>query len=111
MSMDQPGLLTSIGVGAISVIGAVSKSTQWVDAKTGKISKTLMMSGIATCLIMATIVRAVGSHYGIDDWYQVMFSGVFCYVGPDPIIRMIAGMALKRIGADGDGNNADRKGT
>lgn len=99
---DNSDLITSLGVGAISVVGAVSKSTQWRDAKTGDISWPLMFSGIATCLIMASIVRAAGVHWGIEPWAQVMASGVFCYIGPDPIIRAVAGMALKRFGVQTD---------
>lgn len=103
----QPDLLTSFGVGAISVVGAVSKSTQWRDVKTGKFVPALMFSGVATCLIMASIVRAGGVHYGVEPWAQVMFSGVFCYVGPDPIIRAVAGMALKRFGIEEKTNAPD----
>lgn len=106
-SNNNSDLLTSFGVGAISVVGAVSKSTQWRDAKTGTFVWTLMFSGIATCLIMASIVRAVGQHFGVEPWAQVMFSGVFCYVGPDPIIRTVAGMALKKFGVEEKGNAVD----
>lgn len=106
-SNNNADLLTSFGVGAISVVGAVSKSTQWRDAQTGKFVWTLMFSGIATCLIMASIVRAAGQHYGVEPWVQVMFSGVFCYVGPDPIIRTVAGMALKRFGVEGKDDAAN----
>lgn len=99
---DNSGLLTSFGVGLISVVGAISKSTQWRDAATGKMSWPLMFSGVATCLIMASIVRAAGVHFGVEPWAQVMLSGVFCYVGPDPIIRAVAGMALKKFGVQTD---------
>lgn len=105
---DGSDLLTSFGVGAISVVGAVSKSTQWRDAATGKFAWALMFSGIATCLVMATIVRAAGVHYGVEPWAQVMFSGVFCYVGPDPIIRAVAGMALKKFGVQTDDTASNR---
>lgn len=104
---NEPDLMTSFGVGAISVIGAVSKSTQWRDAQTGKFVWTLMFSGIATCLVMASIVRAAGVHWGVEPWAQVMFSGVFCYVGPDPIIRSVATVALKRFGLEEKANAAD----
>lgn len=93
---DPSGLLTSVGVGSISVIGAVSKTTQWRDASTGRIIWSLLAGGVATCLIMASVVRAVGLHYGVEPWYQVMASGVLCWVGPDPILRAVSGMILKR---------------
>lgn len=109
VASDGSGLFTSLGVGAISVVGAVSKSTQWLDPKTGRISIALMASGIATCLVAATIVRAAGVHYGVEPWAQVMFSGVFCYVGPDPIIRGVAKVALKRFGVEEDDNAANGK--
>lgn len=100
-------LITSVGVGTISVVGAISKSTQWRDTKTGKMSLTLVFSGIATCLIMASIVRAAGVQWGIEPWAQVMASGVLCYVGPDPVIRAVAGLALKRIGVQPNDNAND----
>lgn len=107
---DNSGFMTSFGVGAISVVGALTKGTQWRDAKTGKMVWSLLTSGVATCLIMASIIRAAGVHFNIEPWAQVMFSGVFCYVGPDPIIRAVAGMALKKIGVEAnvDGNNATK---
>lgn len=101
---DDSSLLTSFGVGTISVIGAVAKSTQWRDGKTGKFAYPLMLSGVATCLIMASIVRAAGVHWGVEPWAQVMFSGVFCYVGPDPVIRAVAGGFLKKFGVATDDN-------
>ena len=103
---DQSAMATTVGVGAISVIGAIAKSTQWRDAKTGKVVWPLLISGIATCLVMASVVRAGGVHYGVEPWVQVMLSGVLCYVGPDPILRAIAGIALKRFGVEGN-DNAD----
>lgn len=104
----NPDIFTSLGVGTISIVGAISKATQWRDAKTGNISWPLMISGIATCLIMASIVRAAGVHWGVEPWAQVMFSGVFCYVGPDPIIRAVAGIALKRFGVQTDVPDPDK---
>lgn len=98
ISADGNGLATSLGVGAVAVVGALTKATQWRDAKTGKLSMTLLISGVATCLIMATIVRAGGVHFGVEPWAQVMASGVLCYVGPDPVIRGVAGLILKRFG-------------
>jgi hypothetical protein len=103
-SPDNSSLITTLGVGAISVVGAISKSAQWRDAKTGKFAWPVMFSGVAVCLIMASIVRAAGVHFGIEPWAQVMFSGVFCYVGPDPIIRAVAGIALKKLGVSENGN-------
>lgn len=109
MTVQNPDLVTSIGVGTISIVGAISKSTQWRDPKTGAISYPLMFSGIATCLIMASVVRAAGAHWGVEPWAQVMFSGVFCYVGPDPIIRAVAGIALKRFGVEVESNGNDAR--
>ena len=105
---DGSDIFTTLGVGAISVVGAITKSTQWRDVKTGKFAWALMFSGVATCLIMASIVRAAGVRYGVEPWAQVMFSGVFCYVGPDPIIRAVAGVALKKIGVQPNDNSSDR---
>lgn len=107
---NSSDLFTSLGIGAISVIGALAKGEQWRDAKTGKASIGLLISGISAALIMATIVRAAGVHYGVEPWAQVAGSGVLCYVGPDPIIRAIAGMALKRFGVQENGSqsNADK---
>jgi hypothetical protein len=110
MASDNSGLLTSFGVGAISVVGAVSKSTQWYDPKTGRTSWPMLISGIAMCLIMAAVVRAVGVHYSVEPWAQVGVSGLFCYVGPDPILRGLASMALKRFGVEGNDNANHGKG-
>lgn len=104
---DSAGLFTSLGVGAIAIVGGVAKSTQWRDPKSGATSLTLLVSGIATALIMATVVRAAGVHYGVEPWVQVAGSGVLCYVGPDPILRAIAGMALKRFGVNENGSQPD----
>lgn len=95
---DNSDLYTSAGIGVLAVLGALSKSTQWKDPATGKVSPTLVVSGVAVCLIMATIVRAAGVHYGVEPWLQVAGSGVACYVGPDAIIRGIATLALNRFG-------------
>lgn len=103
-------LATSLGVGALAVVGGVAKGAQWRDPKTGAMSIAMMISGIATALVMATVVRAAGVHYGVEPWVQVAGSGVLCYVGPDPILRAIAGMALKRFGVNDNGgqNDADK---
>lgn len=100
-------LFTSVGIGAIAVLGAIAKGDQWRDAKTGTANFGLLVSGISTALIMAAIVRAAGVHYGVEPWVQVAGSGVLCYVGPDPIIRAIAGMALKRFGVQENGSQAN----
>ena len=102
-------LWTAGGVAGISIVGAVTKCAQWIDAKTGKFSWILMASGIATCLIMASIVIALGEQYHVETWAQVMFGGVLCYVGPDPIIRGMASVALKRFGVGSDDDDAGRK--
>ena len=107
--MNIPGggvdLITSAGVGAVAVVGGVAKGAQWRDSETGKFNMGLMASGIATSLVMATVVRAAGVHYGVEPWVQVAGSGVLCYVGADPILHAIANMALKRYGVDnGDGS-------
>lgn len=108
---NASGLLTTVGVGAIAVVGALSKTSQWRDAKTGNFSYPLMVSGVAACLVMASIVRAAGVHFGVEPWAQVMASGVLCYVGPDPIIRGVAGMILKRFGVQNDGIGPQAPGT
>lgn len=100
-------LATSLGVGALAVVGGVAKGAQWRDPKTGSMSIAMMISGIATALVMATVVRAAGVHYGVEPWVQVAGSGVLCYVGPDPILRAIAGMALKRFGVSDNGGQDD----
>ncbi len=109
--MNIPGgsidLLTSAGVGTVAVVGGFAKGAQWVDAS-GKTSISLMISGIALSLVMATVVRAAGVHYGIEPWVQVAGSGVLCYVGPDPILRAIAAMALKKFGVN-DAGQVDAK--
>lgn len=106
---NDPNFLTSIGVGALAVIGGIAKSSQWRDAVTGKFSLPAMVSGIALSLVMAAVIRAAGIHYGIESWVQCAGSGVACYVGPDPILRALAGMALKRFGVNEDGNGANAK--
>lgn len=101
---NNPDLLTSIGVGSLAIVASIAKGDQWRNPKTGEPSSALFISGVATALVMAAIVRAAGVHYGIEPWVQVAGSGVLCYVGPDPIIRTIAGMALKRFGVQENGN-------
>ena len=102
-------LLTSAGVGTIAVVGGIAKGVQWRDPATGATSWPLFASGIALSLVMATVVRAAGVHYGIEPWVQVAGSGVLCYVGPDPILRAIAAIALKKFGVnDGSQDNAKK---
>ena len=96
-------IYTSGGIAVLAVLGGLSKSTEWHDSMTGKFSPALMIGGLATALIMATVVRAGGVHYGVEPWIQVAGAGVLCYVGPDPILRAIANLALKRFGLPADG--------
>ncbi len=99
--MDVPvvgvDLITTFGVGAVAVVGGVAKGSQWRDSVTGKTSISLLVSGVALSLVMATVVRAAGVHYGVEPWVQVAGSGVLCYVGPDPILRAIAAMPLNAL--------------
>jgi hypothetical protein len=97
---DTSGMLTTGGVAAISVVGAISKTTQWRDGATGKVIWSLLIGGIATCLILASVIRAIGLKMGIDPWYQIMATGVLCWLGPDPILRAVAGTILKRFGIE-----------
>lgn len=101
-------LLISGGVGVLSVFGYLAKGSQWQDPKTGRISTTLMISGISLCLIMATVVRAGGVHFGVEPWVQCAVSGVFCYLGPDPILRALGKLALNKIGVPNDAGNDDK---
>lgn len=103
------GIWTTVSVAGISIVGAVTKCAQWVDAKDGKFSWGLMFSGVAACLILAAAVRALGEQYHAEPWAQVMFSGVLCYIGPDPIIRALASIALKRFGIGSDVDAVDGK--
>lgn len=100
---------TSYGIVALAVLGGIAKGGQWRDSSTGKMSFTLMFSGIALSLVMAAVVRAAGVHYGVEPWIQVAGSGVLCYVGPDPILKALAGFALKRFGVGTDGGKSDGK--
>ncbi len=101
------GLVTSLGVGGVAVLGGIAKGAQWRDAKTGKFSYPAMISGLALSLVMATVIRAAGEHYGWEPWVQCALSGLACYVGPDPILRALAGIALKRFGVKDDENKPD----
>lgn len=100
-------LMTTAGVGALAIVASVSKAQQWRDPASGRVSFPLMISGMATALVLAAVVRAAGAHYGVEPWVQCAGSGVLCYVGPDPIIRAIAGMALKRFGVQENGNQGN----
>lgn len=105
---NHSDLLTSVGVAILSVLGGIAKGAQWRDAS-GAINLGMLLSGIALSLVMATVIRAVGVHFGIEPWAQVAGAGVSCYVGPDPILRAIAGMALKRFGVSENGTNGNGK--
>jgi hypothetical protein len=99
--------MTTVGVGTLAIIGGVAKGSQWRDPKTGEMNFALLMSGIAASLVLAAAVRAIGVHFGIEPWAQVAAAGVLCYVGPDPIIRVLANMILSKAGfakLDGPGN-------
>jgi hypothetical protein len=104
MTGPNPDLWTTGGIAGLSVLGAIAKGAQWRD-QTGKVSFGLLTSGIALSLVMATVIRAVGVHFGIEPWAQVAGAGVSCYVGPDPILKAIAGIALKRFGVSEDAKN------
>ena len=110
--MNIPGgsidLLTSAGVGTIAVVGGIAKGAQWRDPQSGATSWPLLASGIALSLVMATVVRAAGVHFGWEPWIQVAISGVSCYLGPDPILRALGSIAFKRFGVT-DGSKDDVK--
>ncbi len=100
--LNDPMLITTAGVGTIAILGGIAKGAQWQDPKTGKVSVPALVSGLALSLVMATGIRAAGVHYGVEPWVQVFGAGLFCYVGPDPILRAVAGMALKKFGISTD---------
>lgn len=102
-------LVTSMGVAGLALLGGIAKGQQWRDSKTGGFSLGLMLSGIATALIMATVVRAAGTHYGVEPWIQVAGSGVLCYVGPDPILRGLAGLAMKYFDLNTEDDHAGKE--
>lgn len=104
---NSADFITSGGVAGLAILGGLAKGMQWRDPKTGQVNNAFLISGIATCLVMAAIIRAAGVHYGVEPWAQVAGSGVACYVGPDAIIRAIAGIALKRFGVSEDGNESN----
>lgn len=111
--MNIPGgavdLVTSAGVGTLAVVGGVAKGAQWRDKITGRFSFGLMASGIATSLVMATVVRAAGAHYGWEPWVQVAISGVGCYIGADPILHGLANLFFKKYGMPTIGDSSDGK--
>lgn len=100
MSVQQnnPDYVTTLGMGVLAFVGAVSKGPQWIDPGTGKISLSKFFIGVSTALLLTAIVRAIGQHYGLEVWVQIAMAGVFGYIGPDPIISVISNMILKRIG-------------
>jgi len=91
-------VLTSVGVGALAVLASITKAPQWLDPATGRISWTLLASGISAALVLAMVIRALGEHYGVEPLAQAAVTGVLCYVGPDAIIKAAAAMILKRAG-------------
>jgi hypothetical protein len=109
MSVQQnnPDYVTTIGMGVLAFVGAVSKGNQWRDGKTGKISLSLLFTGVSTALLLTAIVRAIGIHYGMEVWAQIALAGVFGYIGPDPIISVISSLVLKWLGL-GDQSNGGR---
>lgn len=108
VDMQQSGseIVTTIGMGVLAFMGAVSKGSQWRDPVTGKISFGRLGAGLATTLVLTAIVRAIGIHYGLETWTQLALAGVFGYIGPDPIIGAISKLLLKRfgLGEKDDGN-------
>lgn len=100
------------GLVGAAIVGSVTKCPQWIDARTGRFSTLLMLSGMAVSLVLASIVHWVGIEKGIDAWTQIMVTGVGCYMGPDMIIRAVFnGFVLKRVGVDpnaGDTENEKR---
>jgi hypothetical protein len=108
-SSGDSDVWTTVGLGVISVIGGLSKCAQWRDTKTGKFSIPAMIAGISACLILASCVKWLGDAKGVSEWGQMVISGVLCYVGPDPIIRGVAAMALKQIGVKEGPNGPDDK--
>ena len=99
---DLNSFWTVAGIIASAIVGAVTRSAQWVNPKTGNFSLLLMLAGIAVCLIFGSIVHWVGLEKGIDAWTQIVVTGVFCYVGPDPLIRAFVNIAAKRLGVSAD---------
>lgn len=97
---DANNLITVGEVAGAAIVGSVTKSAQWVDVRTGKFSPLLMFSGIALCLVFASIVHWYGTEKGIDVWTQIVVTGVGCYIGPDAILRAVLPTILKRIGVD-----------
>src|SRR3954468_1627440 len=102
---DANNILTIGGVIGAAIVGSVTKSAQWVDKKTGRFSPLLMFSGIALCLVFGSFVHWAGVERGIDQWTQIVITGVGCYMGPDILIRAFASAVFKRIGVDVDGTD------
>jgi hypothetical protein len=106
MSDQSPDVLSTVGLGALALAGSISKGRQWRDPVTGRISISIMATGIATAILLASIVRAAGVHYGVEIGAQIAIAGVAGYIGPDPIIAGISKLVLRRFGLadkkDGD---------
>lgn len=96
-----------VGMGVLAFMGAVSKGNQWRDPKTGKVSMSLLVTGVSTALLLTAIVRAIGVHYGMETWAQIAMAGVFGYIGPDPIISVISNLVLKKLGLGGQNDGRD----
>ncbi len=93
-----PDYVTTVGMGVLAFVGAVSKGKQWRDSTTGKVDFSMLVTGVATALLLTAIVRAIGVHYGVETTAQIALAGVFGYIGPDPIISVISNMLLKKFG-------------
>lgn len=105
---DGNSVVTVASVAVAAVVGSFAASTRWVDAKTGKFSPLLMISGIALCLIFGSAVHWVGVEKGIDQWTQIVITALGSYIGPDPIIRAVFSTLSKRYGVNVDAD-ADTK--
>lgn len=107
---NTPDLAITFGVGALAVIATIAKGAQWQDPHTGKVNIFMLITGIATALVLAALVRAGGVHFGVEPWAQVAASGVLCYVGPDSILKSAASMILSKFGVktNGDAGNAGK---
>ncbi len=98
---NSSDILTTLGMAVLAFAGALSKGQQWRDPQSGNVNYGRLVSGIATALVLTSIVRAIGVHYGLEVWAQVALSGVFGYIGPDIIVGVISKMLLQRFGLGG----------
>lgn len=99
---NSSDILTTLGMAVLAFAGAVSKGQQWRDPVTGKVNYWRLATGVATALVLTSIVRAIGVHYGLEVWAQVAIAGVFGYVGPDVIIGIAYKVLLKWAGLGED---------